>query len=184
MDESVRERVATRALSGRGEERRRIASWSWPAVGWVSGFLGAFVVAVFFLAIDLAAGRPLWTPAALGSALFLGQGIPATAHPPLVLVVGYTGVHLGVFAGLGLIAATALSVRHRLRRPARLVAIGFGLFVAFELSFAAFALLFARTLMGDLGAWRISAANALAAAAMTLFLGGMAARLEPDAENP
>jgi hypothetical protein len=184
MDESMRARGMARFFSGREGDRHRIGSWSWPAVGWASGFLGAFVVAVFFLVIDLLAGRPLWTPGALGSALFLGQRLPPEAHPPLILVVGYTAVHLGVFAGLGLIAATALSMRPRLREPAMLLAIGFGLFVAFELSFAAFALLFTQALMGDLGAWRISAANALAAAAMTAFLGRMAAHLEPDAPNP
>ena len=184
MHESLRERIASVVLPERERDRHQLASWSWPAVGWVSGFLGAFVVAVFFLAIDWVAGRPLWTPAALGSALFLGQRLPPEAHPPVVLVVGYTAVHLGVFAGLGLIAATALSVRRRLGNPDRLLVIGVGLFVAFELSFAAFALLFARTLMGDLGAWRITSANALAAAAMTAFLGRMAARLEPDAPNP
>ena len=184
MDESLHERVTARVVPGPEYDRRLFASWSWAAVGWVSGFLGAFVVAIIFLAIDWAAGRPLWTPAALGSVLFLAERLPPTASPPLVLVVGYTAVHLGIFAGLGLIAAAALSVRRRMRRPARLVAIGLGLFVAFELSFAAFALLFARSLMGDLGAWRITVANALAAAAMTAFLGRMAARLEPDAPNP
>jgi len=184
MHESLRKRLTAAELPGHERDRHRSESWSWPAIGWASGFLGAFVVAVFFLAIDWVAGRPLWTPAALGSVLFLGQRLPLTAHAPLVLVVGYTGVHLGVFAGLGLIAATALSVKPRLRRPARLLAIGFGLFVAFELSFAAFALLFAQTLMGDLGAWRITAANALGAAAMTAFLGVMAEHLEPDAANP
>jgi len=183
MDESLREPVTTET-SGRERDRHLLASWSWAAVGWISGFLGASVVAAFFLAIDLAAGRPLWTPAALGSALFLGQRLMPAEHPPLVLVVGYTAVHLGVFAGLGLIAATTLSVRRRLRKPARLLAIGFCLFGAFELSFVAFALLFEQTLMGDLGAWRITAANALAAVAMTAFLGGMAAHLEPDAPNP
>ncbi|HXK21977.1 MAG TPA: hypothetical protein VMS55_04785 [Myxococcota bacterium] len=184
MDESLRERVPTRVLPGRERDRHRLASWSWPAVGWASGFIGASVVAVFFLAIDLVAGRPLWTPAALGSALFLGQRLLPAAHPPLVLVVGYTAVHLGVFAGLGLIAATALSVRPRPRRLANRLTIGVGLLAASELSFAAFAWLFAPTLMGDLGAWRITAANALAAAAMTAFLGRMAAHLEPDAANP
>ena len=148
-------------------------------MGWASGFLGAFVVAVFFLVIDLMAGRPLWTPAALGSSLFLGQPLSPAAHRSLVLVVSYTAIHLGVFAGLGLIAATVLSVRPRPRGPANLIAIGVGLFAAFELSLAAFALLFAPTLMHDLGAWRVSAANALAAAAMTAYLGHMAARLEP-----
>jgi len=184
MDESMRGRGTTGFFSGREGKRHRIASWSWSAIGWASGFLGASVVAVVFLAIDLLAGRPLWTPAALGSALFLGQRLPPAAHAPLVLVVGYTGVHLGVFAGLGLITTVMLSESSRPVGAARLLAIGVGLFAAFELTFATFAWLFAPTLMGDLGAWRVTAANALAAAAMTVFLGATAARLEPDARNP
>lgn len=155
-------------------------TWSWPAVGWASGFLGAFVIALFFLVIDLAAGRPLWTPAALGSALFLGERLAPGAEPPLALVAGYTGIHLGIFAGLGLITATALSVRPRKRGPGALLVIGAALFVAFELSFLAFALLFAPSLIDDLGVLRITVANALAAAAMTAFLGDMATRLQHD----
>src|SRR5262245_42380066 len=111
-------------------ERIRSVSetWSWSAAGWISGFLGAFVIAGFFFVVDLIAGRPLWTPTALGAALFLGERLAPDAQPQLVLVAGYTAVHLLVFAGVGLIAATALSVRPHRRGPAELVVIGFALF--------------------------------------------------------
>jgi hypothetical protein len=182
MDEILQEGGTT--VSGHRGGRQRTASRSWPFVGWASGFLGAFVVAAFFLVIDMLAGRPLWTPAALGSALFLGKSLPPAADPPLVLVVGYTAVHLGVFAGIGLITAATLSERSRRVGAASLLVIGMGLFAAFELAFVIFAQLFAPSLMGDLGAWRVTAANALAAGAMTAFLGVEARSLEPDASNP
>jgi hypothetical protein len=163
--------------------RHESTSWSWAALGWVSGFLGAAVVALFFLVIDLMAGRPLWTPAMLGSALFLGVPLAGEADSVLVLAAGYTAVHLGVFAGVGLITATALSVRPGKRPFEELLGIGIGLFAVFELSFWLFDRLFAPNLFSDLGAWRIAVANALAAAAMTAFFGHMADRLRAPMER-
>jgi hypothetical protein len=164
----------------RSPVRHGHVSWSWAAVGWVAGFIGAFVVAVFFLAIDAAAGRPLWTPAMLGSALFLGVPLAREADSILALAAGYTGVHLGIFWGIGLVTASLLSGRPGQRPLWELCAIGVGLFALFELSFAAFAALFAPNLFSELGVWRIAAANALAAAAMTAFIGRMSARLRRD----
>ncbi len=40
--------------------------------GLVAGLLGAGAVAVWFLLIDAITGRPLYTPAVLGSVVFLG----------------------------------------------------------------------------------------------------------------
>jgi hypothetical protein len=164
----------------RSPVRHGEVSWSWAAVGWVAGFLGAFMVAAFFLAIDMAAGRPLWTPAMLGSTLFLGVPLAREADSVLVLAAGYTAVHLGIFAGIGLVTVSLLSGRPGPRPLWELIAIGVGLFALFELSFAAFAALFSPSLFNDLGVWRIAAANALAAAAMTAFIGRMAARLRRD----
>jgi hypothetical protein len=155
-------------------------SWSWSTLGWLAGFLGAFVVAAFFLVIDMAAGRPLWTPAVLGSALFLGVPLAREADSIMVLAAGYTAVHLGIFAGIGLVTATILSWRPVSRPLWEWIAIGMGLFALFEMSFAAFDWLFAPNLMSDLGAVRVAAANALAAAAMTGFLASVALRLRPD----
>jgi len=155
--------------------------WSWSAVGWLAGLLGAAVVALFFLGLDLMAGRPLWTPTALGSALFLGEPVAADAPPVLALVAGYTAVHLGVFAGFGLIAAALLSVRHRASGAARVFGIAALLFAAFDLAFWALSELCAPTLLADLGVWRVASANVAAATCMAVFLGAMAAHLRPDA---
>ena len=89
----------------------------------------------------------------------------------------------GVFAGIGLITATALSVRPGKRPLGELLAIAVALFALFELSFWLFDLFFAPNLFSDLGAWRIAAANALAAAAMTGFFGHMAERLRAPMER-
>jgi hypothetical protein len=146
-------------------------TWSWAAAGWIAGFIGALVVALFFLVIDLMLGRPLWTPGALGSALFLGQRLLPDAAPQPALVAGYTAIHFLVFVAFGLITATAWSVRPHKRGPIEMLAIGVGIFAACELSFAAFAWLFSPTLWSDLGVGSITASNALAAVAMAVFLG-------------
>jgi hypothetical protein len=150
--------------------RHRGVTRTWPGAGWISGFIGASVLALFFFVIDVAEGRPLWTPAALGSALFLGQRLAPDAHAPLALVAGYTAIHFLVFAALGLITAAILSEPPRKPGTLGLFAIGGGIFAACELSFLAFAWFFSPTLMSDLGVARITAANAFAATAMTAFI--------------
>jgi len=154
-------------------------SWSWPAMGWLSGGLGALVVAVFFLIVDLLASRPLWTPTALGSALFLGKRIRADAEPVLEIVAGYTGIHFLTFAGVGLLTTLLLSKRPHQRSPWAMIVVAGALYVALELFFAGFALL-APELRHDLGGWRVSAANALAAITMALFIGVLSGRERPD----
>lgn len=142
----------------------------WVVSGLVSGVLGAATVAIFFLGMDLVQGRPLWTPAALGSALFRGELLEASAPIPLVLVLGYTAIHGLVFLAFGLIAAFALTTMGRAASAAGAVASGAALFVAFEITFVIFALLFERGLLGELGAGRVALANGLAAVVMTFFL--------------
>jgi hypothetical protein len=158
----------------------RFRRWTWPGAGWTSGFLGAFVIAVFFFVIDLAEGRPLWTPAALGSALFLGQRLAPDAAPSLAVVAGYTGIHFLVFAAIGLITAARLSEPPRKPGLAGAFAIGVALFAACELFFLAFGFFISPSLFSDLGMTRITVANALAAVAMTGLIVGVATPLEQD----
>src|SRR5262245_60402216 len=136
MDDAV-QKSGGRAAAGEWARHRR---WTWPGAGWSSGFLGAFVIALFFFVVDWIEGRPLWTPAALGSALFLGQRLAPDATPPLALVAGYTGIHFLVFAGIGLLTAAILSEPPRKPGFGALLAIGLGLFIACELAFVLFAL--------------------------------------------
>src|SRR5262245_31644536 len=108
----------TRTMTAPGATRPPAEGWvddrafSWYADGVIAGAVGAGLVAVFFLIVDLVAGHPLFTPNALGTSLFLRQA--ATPEAPIVpaLVVGYTAVHVGFFVGFGVIAAfEALSMR-------------------------------------------------------------------------
>ena len=63
------------------QDRRRPGELAWPVAGAAAGALGALVIAVFFLVVDLAVRQALWTPSALGAALFLGpDDLPAEPH--------------------------------------------------------------------------------------------------------
>jgi hypothetical protein len=139
--------------------------------GAIAGLLGALVIAVFFLILDLDDGRPLWTPHALGAWLFRGR-VPAPGAPiEPALVLGYTAIHGVVFLGFGLAAAfEALSGIRRLRHEftAGLLAAGI-LFASFELVFVLLGALFT-PIVSLLGGGRIAAANLLAAVAMAGYL--------------
>jgi len=141
----------------------------WVIQGVVAGVTGAAVIALFFLLIDLLAGRPLWTPTALGSQLFLGQTLTADAEPRLALVAAYTIVHGIVFIGLGLIAAIAVGDRARLR-PRGALAVGAAIFIGVEAFFLAVTGAFAPGLMATVGTGKVAFANLLAATAMSQTL--------------
>jgi hypothetical protein len=150
---------------------------TWRAEAVLAGGIGACVVALFFLAIDLAAGRPLWTPFVLGSALFLGRLPPPGTPIDLVTVAGYTAVHALTFVKFAAMAAFHLDTETRPRASgARTAAVALLLFVAFELCFLVFARLFLPATLETLGLGRISAANALASVAMAAWLLRRAAR--------
>jgi hypothetical protein len=155
----------------------------WVANGLVAGLLGASVVALFFLAVDALAGRPLWTPSVLAAALFRGEPPRAAASPDPLMVLAFTGVHVTVFVALALPAAFwALAHLPTSEGRGRAVLLAVGLFAAFELFFFAMTWLFSPGLVDALRASRITAANALAAAAVAAFIFARA-RSEPSAAD-
>lgn len=74
--------------------------------GAVAGLLAGALVALWFLAYDLATARAFRTPAHL-AAVYLGA--ERTAVSP-GLVLGYTALHFGVFAALGSLTAGFLAL--------------------------------------------------------------------------
>jgi quercetin dioxygenase-like cupin family protein len=164
-------RVPTRHrthVRGTGALREILPYYRW---GVAAGLLGAFVVAVYFLAIDLIAGRPLATPNALGSALFLGEPFdPAQPLRPIV-IAGYTMVHGALFLGLSLlVSALVLGSPRRPPSVAVLWWILAGSFAAgLTLLFGFFSMISA-PLAGGLRTAAMLGANLIAAAAMALLL--------------
>jgi hypothetical protein len=159
----------------------------WVSEGILAGVVGAATIALFFLALDFAEGRPFWTPNALGSFFFRGT-LPEGNHAiEPALVAGYTLLHGAVFAAVGLMAAFELLSGTRLpgsRLAWRGLVLALLLFVGFEAVFFCFDAFAARGPLRLFGLPRVSLANALAALAMAGLLVARAQRrgLRPSAE--
>lgn len=72
--------------------------------GVITGFIGAFVVAGWFLVTDLLQGRPLSTPSVLGQVILYGMTDPVVNPPVLAASVAYTLLHVGAFVLFGILA--------------------------------------------------------------------------------
>ncbi len=135
--------------------------------GVITGVIGAATVALWFLIYDAWRGKPLFTPALLGTAVFYGVSSPLSIDIAIGPVIGYTIIHVLAFIGFGIVATCMLVASER--EPA--------VFIAFVTLFAAFEVLFflvLRTLslaiLGAIGWWGIFAGNLLASIAMLWFL--------------
>lgn len=154
--------------------------------GLLAGVIGAFVVAVYFLVIDVLAGRPFATPSALGAVTFRAEPFDLTRTPELVLIAGYTAIHGTVFIGIASIAAVLmLAVEDHVKsQAARFAGLVASLSIVSTLVFFLFARLFG---IDAFDGWRVFAANLLAACAMAVPLGRLHPRDElkdePDLED-
>ena len=69
-----------------------------------AGLVGAATIALWFFALDAFAGRPLYTPTVLGTALFRGTGTLDSPDRLAIapdLVIAFTAVHTLVFVLIG-----------------------------------------------------------------------------------
>ena len=85
------------------------------------GLVGAAVAMLLFLAVDLAAGAPLRTPALLGNALFHGASGARDVTVAMPVVLGYTAVHLAGFVLFGLAASGLFALAEREKRVLALI---------------------------------------------------------------
>lgn len=135
--------------------------------GIVTGLIGATVVAVWFLVFDFVRGKPLFTPALLGTALFYGLNDPLGLQVTLGPVIGYTIIHGLAFVAFGVIAASVMSVSER--EPAVFVAFVI-LFACFEVFILGVVGALGQSMLGALVWWAILIGNLLASAAMIWYL--------------
>ncbi len=153
---------------------------SWGAIreGVIAGVIGAVVVALWFLAIDVLQGRPFFTPAAIGSALIGGARAPSEVDVGALTVLIYSILHLAAFVITGLVAAAVLRVAER---TSSVVLIGgvllFFVFEAFSIGLLA---ILSQWLFEALSWWSIAAANLIAALAMGVYLARRHAALLSD----
>ena len=133
--------------------------------GLVCGILGAITVAVWFLIVDSIAGSPLYTPAALGSAILYGSS--GTVEVSAATVLGYSGIHVAAFLLLGM-TSSALVVQVESFPP-----LAFGvlvLFVVYWTFFVGVVLMFGTWILDDLAWWSLLAGKVLAALVMGAYL--------------
>lgn len=134
--------------------------------GLIAGFIGAALVAVWFLIYDAAHGRPFRTPFILGTAAFRGLSDPAATAVTPGVVVQYTVLHGVVFAMIGILLAFLVASAQD--RPSRLLTLFIAL-LCFEVGFLALMTWMAPAVLGELAWWAILVANALAAGGMLVY---------------
>jgi len=135
--------------------------------GITAGTLGATAVALWFLIVDVVAGRPLFTPSALGAVL-AGDFSPASTEVHLPWVIGYTIFHFAAFLAVGLLLSF---VAHRAEREPSILAVFLILFVVFELGFYGLTAILAETrLPGALAWYRVAGGNLVAAVVMGSYM--------------
>lgn len=135
--------------------------------GMIAGAIGAASVAIWFLVIDLIAGRILYTPAALGSAVFLQAESPETISMSAGIIAGYTVFHVLGFIAVGVLAA-AIVLRAEAEPSLLLGAVL--LFVTLEAFAIGLIAILAAWLLDTIGWWTVAAANLIAAVAMGTYL--------------
>lgn len=135
--------------------------------GLAAGLLGAVAVAAWFFVLDLVLGRLLFTPAALGSALFHGVNDPALVQVTAATVLGYTAVHFAAFLATGLVFAALVGLADE--NPPVLLALVL-LFVTFETLVIGLIAIVAGWLLDVVPWWTIALGNLIAAAVMGAYL--------------
>src|SRR5437870_1312573 len=135
--------------------------------GLVTGLIGAGVVALWFLALDVAAGHPLRTPAGLGAALLFGASNATAVEINLGLVAASTVFHVVAFFLAGvLFVATA----EQIERPPGLILLATMAMIVLDAVVVTALALGAQWVLGTLGVWSVLVANVLALSAMGWFV--------------
>lgn len=136
--------------------------------GVLAGMLGAAVVAIWFLLLDVVLrGTPFFTPSLLGTILFAGRDAAAVHEVSGAAIFAYTGLHGILF----LVAGTALAwMFHELESNPQVGIILLLLFVTFEAIVWGVGVSIIPALAGVVGAWAILVANLASAVAMFSFL--------------
>lgn len=133
----------------------------------IAGAIGGTVVAVWFLILDLIAGHPLATPNVLAQVIILGRDNPVVSPISWPAVLAYTTLHGTVFLVFGMVVTWLV---FKADQSDLAIFALFMLFVVFEAFFYGLvtALWFGTSTLFP--AWKILAANALAAVGMAGYL--------------
>ena len=146
--------------------------------GLVAGLLGASVTAVWFFLLDIVAGRPLQTPAALGSALLFARD--SIDMSPTV-IIAYCVFHFVAFILAGILFVW-LTERIE-RRPSFMLFALLFVILGEALALANLAT-YAQWGLGTLGVWSVTIANILGIAVMGWYIWATHPRLRRLSEEP
>jgi hypothetical protein len=135
--------------------------------GIYAGAIGAALFALYFLAVDVWRSEALATPALVGAAVLQGASPLAPVPVDLGLVGAFSLVHAALFAGFGVVVSCVVS---RMRELPALPLLAIGCFLALQSGFLAATALLAPGLGAAIGHGWVAAGNALAAAAIAVWL--------------
>jgi NAD/NADP transhydrogenase beta subunit len=134
--------------------------------GLVLGLIGAGLVAVWFLLVDGIAGRPLFTPAVLGSAVLFGRDVGSVTIAVQPVLV-YTAFHLVAFLVAGIVIAAIMA---EARKDPHVLWLLLEFFIVFQFGFYAAVGLAFRPVLVELTWLNVAVGNLLAAGGMGLYL--------------
>ncbi|OGF17788.1 MAG: hypothetical protein A2W00_05945 [Candidatus Eisenbacteria bacterium RBG_16_71_46] len=137
--------------------------------GLFTGMIGALVVAVWFLVLDLINGQPLYTPSLLGSVLLHGKEAVLTVIPgaPLEVAV-YTAFHFVTFVIVGVVFSYLMTMFERFPIMFFVLLV---MFLGLTVGFFVLDIALGAQLTGRLSAWSIVIGNLLASAGMVFYQG-------------
>ena len=135
--------------------------------GLITGLIGAGAVAAWFLIVDIASGRPFFTPAVLGSAMFFGLRDPDAVTISLQPVAAYTAVHILAFLALGIVVAAMLA---ELRKTPHVLWLLVEFFIVFEIGFYAVIAVAFAPVSAALAWINVAVGNLIAAGGMGYYL--------------
>jgi hypothetical protein len=146
--------------------------------GVVAGLLGAAAVAVWFFVLDVAAGRPFQTPAALGSSLLFGK---TTLEMSARTVIGYCLFH---FVAFTLVGVLFVWITEKLERRPSFMLFALLFLILGEALALANLTTYAQWNLGSLGVWSVTVANVIAIAVMGWYILATHPRLRRLTEEP
>ena len=135
--------------------------------GLFTGMIGALSVALWFLVLDLVAGRPLYTPALLGTVLLHGGAAAArgiTIQP--LEIAAYTAFHFVIFVAFGLLVSYLMTLFEKFPIMFFVLLV---MALCLQVGFFALNVWFGAELLGLLKPWTVIVANVLAAAGMAIY---------------
>ena len=135
--------------------------------GLIAGLIGAGAVAAWFLIVDSIAGSPFFTPAMLGSAVFMGLRDPGQVVVAVEPVASYTLLHALLFSLAGIVAAALAAMVEKFPTTLFLVVV---FFAVFEVGFYIVVAVLAQPLLGALAWWSVAIGNLIAASGMGYYL--------------